>query len=96
MSRQPINPLWSIRDTAGRKSLSRSLRTPRQAIQYKDMFEARRLSVRRRPPPPHATVLCDQVLPSLAAEACTLAWGVGQQLGDSRVSIPQRYNRDVV
>ena len=44
MSQQPINPLWSIRDTAGQKSLSTSLRTPRQAIQYKGMFEARRLS----------------------------------------------------
>ena len=44
MSQQPINPLWSIRDTAGQKSLSMSLQTPRQAIQYKDMFEARRLS----------------------------------------------------
>ena len=44
MSQQPINPLWSIPDTAGQKSPSTSLRTPRQAIQYKDMFEARRLS----------------------------------------------------
>ena len=42
MSQQPINPLWSIRDTAGQKSLSTSLRTPRQAIQYKDIFEAGR------------------------------------------------------
>uniref|UniRef100_A0A7S4FU35 Uncharacterized protein n=1 Tax=Eutreptiella gymnastica TaxID=73025 RepID=A0A7S4FU35_9EUGL len=47
MSQQPINPLWSIRDTAGQKSLSTSLRTPRQAIQYKDMFEARRLSKKK-------------------------------------------------
>ena len=44
MSQQPINPLWSIRGTAGQKLLSPSLWTPRQAIQYKDMFEARRLS----------------------------------------------------
>ena len=44
MSQQAINPLGSIRDTAVQKSLSTSLRTPRQAIQYKDMFEARRLS----------------------------------------------------
>ena len=41
MSQQPINPLWSIRGTARQKSLSPSLRIPRQ---YEDMFEARRLS----------------------------------------------------